>query len=359
MLQEIIEQAASSDCSDILVKEGNPVWVRMRGDVVRAECPNVTETHIKELLQGIESQTMIPAEQVRQRLDQNNGDLDFAARIGSVRFRGNIYYTDGRKLALALRRLDDRAPALAKLGLPEAYVSKILAQSKGLILVTGATGSGKTTTLAATIEYLNDTKCGHIITLEDPVEYLLESRNCLVDQRQIGRDTDSFQNGLRAALREDPDILLIGELRDHATIQTALAAATTGHLVLGSLHTNSARQSIERLTSEFGNDRRDWVHTVLSQALLGCISQTLIPRADGEGRVLAAELLVCTSDVRTAIRDGKTTQIFNAMDTGTSKGQVLLNTTLKQMIRAGQITAEDALYASYDPANLKKELGLV
>ncbi|MNR71665.1 Twitching mobility protein [compost metagenome] len=360
MLTEVISQAAGDPhISDILIKEGDSLWVRHQGQVLRAETGKVSREHILELLRAHESATGVKADSVFRTLDEKTGDLDFAIKVGGVRYRGNVYLTNGRRMALALRRLADKAPALPSLGLPEAYLGKLLKNSKGLLLVTGGTGSGKTTTLASTIDYLNETTNGHIITLEDPVEYLLESNNCLVDQRQIGRDTNSFASGLRAALREDPDILLIGELRDFETIKTALAAATTGHLVLGSLHTNSARQSVERITSEFGQERREWAHMVLSQALLGCVSQTLVPRADGNGRVLAAELLVCTPDVRSAIRDGKTSAIFNAMDTGAAHGQVLMNRTLLNMVRSRVITAEEAMYASYDPANLRKELGLV
>ena len=360
MLPELIAQAAAEPrVSDILLKEGDPMWVRLQGSVVRSESERITREHMLGFLRKQEAHTGLKAEAVAAALEEKSGDIDFALKVGAVRFRANLYLTNGRRLALALRRLADKAPALAELGLPPAYMSRLLTQSKGLVLVTGATGSGKTTTLASTIDYLNETQSAHIITLEDPVEYLLASQSCLVDQRQIGRDTNSFSNGLRAALREDPDILLIGELRDFDTIKTALAAATTGHLVLGSLHTNSARQSVERLTSEFGAERRDWAHMVLSQALLGCVSQTLVPRADGQGRVLAAELMVCTPDIKTAIRDGKTSAIFNYMDTGSCNGQVLMNTTLRNFVRAGVITAQEALYASYDPANLRKELGFV
>ncbi|KWT98305.1 MULTISPECIES: type IV pilus twitching motility protein PilT [unclassified Variovorax] len=359
MLSELIQQAAAEpQVTDIILKEGDPMWVRLQGEVVRSESSKVTRDQMQTLLKKHQQHIGVPAENIQSVLEEKAGDLDFAIKVGQFRFRCNLYLTNGRRLAVAMRRLPDKAPPLAQLGLPDGYMKRLLTQSKGLLLVTGATGSGKTTTLASTVDFLNESKSAHIITLEDPVEYLLTSESCLVDQRQIGRDTNSFSNGLRAALREDPDILLIGELRDFETIKTALAAATTGHLVLGSLHTNSARQSVERLTSEFGAERRDWAHMVLSQALLGCVTQTLVPRADGKGRVLAAELMICTPDIKTAIRDGKTSAIFNHMDTGSSFGQVLLNTTLRNFVRSGVITADEALYASYDPANLRKELGL-
>ncbi len=232
----------------------------------------------------------------------------------------------------------------------------LLKQSKGLILVTGATGSGKTTTLAATLEHLNEFGSGHIITLEDPVEYQIRSRNCLVDQRQLGRDVPSFHHGLRSSLRQDPDIILVGELRDFETVKTALDAANTGHLVFGTLHTNSAQQTLERLTSFFPDDRRDWAQAVISQVLLGVLSQVLVPRKDGKGRLMVAETLINTPDVRQLIREGKSHMIFNAMDTGSSRGHLLLNKLLLEQIGRGVITADDALYATYDPNNLMKEL---
>lgn len=355
MLQELIsELVASHHPSDILIKEGDPLWYRAHGALTRGPSSNISRDVLTEFLRKNEAQTGVVANKLNMLLE-DKGDLDFAVKIGNRRFRGNLYWSNGKKLTLALRRLDEHPPALDKLGLPNLFV-ELLNQSKGLLLVTGSTGSGKTTTLAAGLEYLNQTRDGHIITLEDPVEYVLKSRRCLIDQRQVGRDTKSFPVGLRSALRQDPDIILVGELRDFDTVKTALDAANTGHLVLGTLHTNSAQQSIERLTSFFSADKRDWAHAVLSQALLGIVSQVLIPRRDGKGRVLAAEMLVCTHDVKSAIREGRTHQIFNAMDTGSSKGHVLLNDVLKQLANSGVISAEEAMYSAYDPARLKREL---
>lgn len=360
MLLDILKSAATEPgVSDVKVKEGDPVRVRHQSKVyVVEDTPPVSRKDILELLHINEAETGVQAASAIDMLAENEGDIDFVVRVNAARFRVSMYFTNGKRIALAMRRLADKAPALGSLGLPEAYARTLLTQSKGLILVTGETGSGKTTTLASTLEMYNETRHAHIITLEQPVEYLIHSKQCMVDQREIGRDVSDFPRGLRAALREDPDIILIGELRDAVTIKTALTAALTGHLVFGTLHTNSAGQSVERIAAEFTGEQREWVYTVLSQALLGIQSQTLVNKADGSGRVLASELLVATPDVRSAIAEGRTNGIFNAMDTGSSRGQVLLNTSLRNMVRAGTIKAEDALYATYDPVRLRKELGI-
>ena len=356
MLKDLLESISSEpEITDILIKEGEPVWVRVGGLLKRVERGgSIGREAMLDLIKRNEAQTGIIAAKINMALE-GQGDVDFAIKAGEVRFRGNLYWTNGKRIALALRKLAEAPPALASLGLPPAY-EELLGQSKGLILVTGATGSGKTTTLAASLEHLNASRQGHIITLEDPVEYILKSRKCLIDQRQIGRDTKSFNVGLRAALRQDPDILLVGELRDFDTVKTALDAANTGHLVLATLHTNSAQQSIERLTSFFSADKREWAHAVLSQALIGIVSQVLARPLSGTGRKLVAELLVATSDVKNSVREGKTFQLFNIMDTGSAKGHVLLNNALKNLVLKGEISAEEALYCTYAPALLKKEL---
>ncbi|MCC5609582.1 PilT/PilU family type 4a pilus ATPase [Nostoc sp. CHAB 5834] len=355
MLIKRLEQLASDQTiSDFLVKEKDSLWVRSTGTLQRNN-PNekVSRKNILELLAHTKEQTGFGPEDLDAVMD-NSGDKDFAIRLGEKRFRVNLYWSDGQLLTMALRRLPDKAPELPRLGLPESYMG-LLKNSRGLILVTGATGSGKSTTLASTLEYLNEFSTGHIITLEDPVEYQIQSKNCLVDQRQVGRDVSSFGDGLRAALRQDPDILLVGELRDYETVKTALDAANTGHLVFGTLHTNSAQQTIERVTSFFPDESRDWAHTVLSQALLGIISQVLIPKKTS-GRALCAEILVNQPDVKQIIREGRSHQLFNAMDTGGSKGQVLMNRVLKSYVKNGIITEEAALGATYDAAGLRKEL---
>lgn len=341
--------------SDFLIKEGTHIWARRNGKLLQqTQEKSVSREDIVEFLKTHEASTAIAASKVSSILEER-GDADFALRIKGTGYRGNLYWSNGRKLTVALRRLDEEIPPLEGLGLPASYLPLLL-QSKGLLLITGSTGSGKTTTLASSLEYLNEHRDGHIVTLEDPVEYILHSKKCLIDQRQIGRDVKTFASGLRAVLRQDPDIILVGELRDYDTVKTAIDAANTGHLVLGTLHTNSAQQSIERLTSFFSADKRTWAQATLAQVLLGTVSQVLVPRADGKGRVMAAEIMVASADIRSAIREGRTHQIFNVMDTGSSRGHVLQNNVLKQLVRDKIVTAEDALYSSYDPARLQKEL---
>lgn len=358
LAEQLQELTGDSQISDFHIKEGEPLWRRRDGELQKAGTgAAITREQILELIRRNESHTGIKAAQLTESM-QATGDRDMALKIGPRRFRANVYWCNGLRLAVTLRQLPEQAPLLKTLGLAPSYLN-LLKSSKGLILVTGATGSGKTTTLASTLEHLNEVTSGHIITLEDPVEYLIRSRNCLVDQRQLGRDVPTFQSGLRSALRQDPDILLVGELRDYETVKTALDAANTGHLVLGTLHTNSAQQTLERLTSFFPDESRSWAHAVISQVLLGVLSQVLVPRADGTGRIMVAETLVNTSDVRQLIREGKSHTIFNAMDTGSSRGQHLLNKELLRLVRNNTIRPDDALYATYDPTNLSKELNRV
>lgn len=355
LLDHISEVVKSQQVSDLILKEGDPLWCRKNGTLTADKAVAVTRDDLMEFIRKNEAHSGVLAAKINQILEAS-GDVDLAVRVGNRRFRANIYWSNGKKLTMALRRLSDKSPALLSLGLPHSYVQTLVGATKGLLLVTGATGSGKTTTLASSLEYLNEHRSGHIITLEDPVEYVITSNKCLVDQRQIGRDVKNFNVGLRAALRQDPDILLVGELRDFDTVKTAIDAANTGHLVLGTLHTNSAQQSVERLTSFFSSEKREWAHAVLSQVVLGIVSQTLVPRMDGTGRVLAAEVMVATGDVRNCIRNGNTHQLFNAMDTGSQKGQVLMNKVLKQYVKNGTISVDDAMLATYDQPALLKEL---
>jgi len=359
MLYNIITSfGTDNSISDFHIQEGAPVRFRRSGSLEFAEDRTVsTRADILNLFERNEAHTGIKAKELLDKM-LPSGDLDAALKLGARRFRANVFMSNGRKLGLVLRQFPDSIPALDSLKLPDAYYEMVRA-TRGLVLVTGATGSGKSTTLAATLEHCNSTVDGHIITIEDPVEYLLPSRRCAVDQRQVGRDVSNFESGLRSALRQDPDILLVGELRDPETVKTALDAANTGHLVFGTLHTNSAQQSIDRLSSFFPPERQAWVQGTLSQVLLGIMSQVLVPRKDGKGRALGVELLVNTTDVRQLIREGRNHQLFNAMDTGSSRGHQLLNRHLVKLVKDGSITAEDAALATYDVPALRKELARV
>lgn len=356
MIDNFISQLLQSkkSFSDLSIKEGQNIWVRASGALLCSNSGVVRREDIIEFMKTHQAVTGHRSDKLKEDLAQT-GDLDFALSTGGRRMRGNIYQADGKMLCIAMRLMSETVPPLETIGVPPAFFG-CLKQSKGLLLVTGATGSGKTTTLAAGLEHLNENREGHIITLEDPVEYLLNSKKCFIDQRQIKRDVPSFSHGLRSALRQDPDIILVGELRDYDTVKIAMDAANTGHLVLGTLHTNSARQTVERITSFFSEDKQIWALNTLAQVLVGIASQVLVPRADGNGRVMCSELMVGTPDIKNSIREGKNAQLFSAMDTGKANGHVLLNRSLRQMVLKGEITKEAALYATYDPNDLAKEL---
>ena len=348
---------ADKEVSDLHVHEGDPVWYRESGVMKKASgaAPELVQReHFVAFFDSIRGDSGIDPAGLEEALSEK-GDVDFSARYAGFGIRGNLFKSGNRKYSLVLRRLNDTIPEMEAMGLPEK-VSEIITQSKGIFLVTGPTGSGKSTTLAAILDRINGTTQKHIVTIEDPVEYTLTDKFCHIDQRQIGRDATSFPLALRAALRQDPDILLIGEMRDKDTVKTALDAANTGHLVFATLHTNSARQSVERMTSFFGGDEKEWASQVISSVLLGVMSQVLVQKVNARGRVLCSELMINTPAVAQLIREGKTPQISNVMDTGRSDGQRLLNYDFVEKINAGLISAEDAIYASYDPKRLQKDL---
>ena len=355
-LDKLLEETLSdSSISDIHISEGQPLWIRRNGQLLASQSPEVPNDSIVAFLRHKEKETGASFDAIEKAM-AGKGDEDLAFSLRGSRFRANVFRANDRKLSMILRRIPDIVPRIEDLGLPPAFLPSVK-QAKGLVLVTGATGSGKSTTLAAVISHLNETMEGHIITIEDPVEYVIPSKKCLVHQRQVRREARDFMGSLRAAMRQDPDVILVGELRDQETVKTALDAANTGHLVFATLHTMSARQSIERVLSFFPPDGREYINSVLSQVLLCVLSQSLLRRADGKGRALAAELMVNTAAVRSAIRDSKPAALFNAMDTGTKEGQLLLNRALKDLVTRRVISREEAMYYSYDAAGLQKELG--
>ena len=341
------------EVSDLHITEGSAIWFRDAGKLKREDGEPITREDIHTWMASIQDDTNIPIDTLPKKI-LVKGDLDFSAQLPTMRVRGNIFLSD-KRFSMVLRRLNSKIPKMEDMDLP-LQVVELIGRSKGIMLVTGATGSGKSTTLAAILQYLNENTRSHIITIEDPIEYKLKDAMSHISQRQIGPDASSFGNALRAALRQDPDILLIGELRDQETVKTALDAANTGHLVFGTLHTNNARQSIERLTSFFAAEEKEWAQQVISSVLLGVMSQVLVPKATGQGRQLCSELMVNTSAAAQCIRDGKLTHLVNIMEMGSTDGQQTLNNDLKRRLLEGQITTEDALYYSYAPGQLQKEL---
>jgi twitching motility protein PilT len=283
-------------------------------------------------------------------------EIDFSfARAGLGRFRVNAFNEQGR-VAASLRRIPDKPLALDGLGLPQV-VGTLTDLRSGLVLVTGPTGSGKSTTLAALIDRINASRVDRIITIEDPIEFVHRHKKSYVQQRELGRDTHSMSRALRSVLREDPDVVLIGEMRDYETFAAAVSAAETGHLILATLHTNSASQSVSRIIDAFPADQQAQIRQQLSTSLQAVISQRLVPQIGG-GRACAAEVLIATEAVRNIIREGKDHQIELAMQSGVKDGMVLFDHCLAQLVRSRKITMDTAMGYSHDPRSLKSRLGL-
>lgn len=296
----------------------------------------------------------LPEPELR-RLEQR-GDVDFAYAPAIGRFRASVVKT---RLGweMVFRVISTQLRTMEELKLPEA-IKPLLEYHNGLVLVTGAVGSGKSTTLAALINEINHQRNDHIITLEDPIEYVIDSSNCHVNQREVHTHTESFSQALRAALREDPDIIMVGEMRDLETISLAITAAETGHLVLATLHTGSAARTLDRILDVFPTEQREQIRIMVGESLRGIISQQLVPRKDGTGRELALELLVNTPAVSAIIRDGKTFMLPGVMQTGKNVGMIMMDDALAKLYRDGIITQEEALGRAVDRGTLKANLGV-
>jgi twitching motility protein PilT len=294
---------------------------------------------------------MMTAEQFKRF--QEEGDLDFSFGYRDVRFRVNNYF-ERRHMASSLRLIPKRPRSFAELGLPP-IIERFANRSQGLFLVTGPTGHGKSTTLASVIQYINENRRDHIITIEDPIEYVFDHRQSVVSQREVGSDALSFGRALRAALREDPNVILVGEMRDLETIEAALTAAETGHVVYATLHTNNAAQTTDRIIDVFPPHQQNQVRQQLANVLIGIISQRLIPRVAG-GRVLAVEILVSNPAVQSLVREGKTHQLMNVIATSAAEGMIMLDKVLADLVTRGEITIDDALVWAMDPKALKTML---
>jgi twitching motility protein PilT len=287
-----------------------------------------------------------------QRL-QEKGDVDFAYAESHGRYRASVVK---QRLGydMVFRIINTQIKSIDDIGLPLDHILPLTRYQNGLILVTGSVGSGKSTTLAALIDFINRDREDHILTLEDPIEYVFESKGCHVNQREVHTHTESFARALRGALREDPDVIMVGEMRDLETIQLALTAAETGHLVLGTLHTGNAPRTLDRVLDVFPTDQRDQIRIMVSESLRGILSQQLVPRADGTGRVMALELLVNTPAVSNCIREGKTYMLPGVMQTGKNVGMITMDESLRNLYIKGLITQEDALFRSEDKAQMRE-----
>jgi len=344
-IEELVEQARDAGASDIHLICGLPPKYRVAGRLESMQGGALTE----EDCDG--TARLLAGERYGQLLEL--GELDGAAALCGARVRFNLFRQQGVTSA-ALRLLSGKIPDLAALGLPPK-VEELTDLNRGIFLVTGETGSGKSTTLAAMIDRINHVRAEHVITLEDPIEYLYTPDRCIFNQREIGRDTRSFSSGLRAALREDPDIILVGEMRDLDTIETALTAAETGHLVFATLHTGSAAESVDRIVDVFPEARQRQVRMQLSMTLTAVLSQQLLPAKDG-GRVCACELMVVNGAVRNLIREGKTPQIENVIATSAEGGAVTMDNSILKLYRSGKISSETARAAAHDPEYVKKSV---
>jgi twitching motility protein PilT len=336
------------NASDLHLTPGLPPMLRVDGEIVPTQYDKLTPEVCQRLIYSLLTETQ------RQRFEATN-ELDVAFGVKGIgRIRMNVFRQRGT-VSAALRVIPTKIFSFEELGLPPV-VYEVLGLPKGLVLVTGPTGSGKTTTLTSMIDYLNQHRRGHIITIEDPIEYLHSHKNCIVNQREVGTDTASFAAALKYVLREDPDIILVGEMRDLETIQAALTIAETGHLVFATLHTNDAVQSINRIIDVFPPHQQTQVRTQLSFVLQAVFSQMLLPRATGQGRVLAVEVLIVTPAIRNLIRDQKVEQIALAIQTGGKFGMQTMNQSLYNLYMKKLITYQTAISSSLDPDGLKRML---
>jgi len=282
----------------------------------------------------------------------DRGDVDFAYDNGEGRFRASVI-RQRLGIDMVFRIISTTIRSITDIGLPVEHIVPLTRYHNGLVLVTGSVGSGKSTTLAALVDFINKDREDHILTLEDPIEYVFESASCHVNQREVHSHTDSFAKALRGALREDPDVIMVGEMRDLETIQLALTAAETGHLVLGTLHTGNAPRTLDRVLDVFPTDQRDQIRIMVSESLRGVLSQQLVPRADGSGRVLALELLVNTPAVANCIREGKTYMLPGVMQTGKNVGMITMDESLRTLYIKGLITQQECLYRSEDKVQMR------
>jgi twitching motility protein PilT len=346
----LLLEVADRRASDLHLAAGAPPMVRVRGRLTPVEgYPVLTPTDTREIVYSILSGAQ------RQKLE-NNWQLDFAYQIpGRSRFRVNAYFQRSA-LGAAFRLIPFEVVPLDTLGLPPV-VAEFANRPRGLVLVTGPTGSGKSTTLASLIDVINSTREEHIMTIEDPIEFLHQHKKCLVNQRELGSDATSFGEALKAALRQDPDVILVGEMRDLETISTAITAAETGHLVFATLHTQDTPQTIDRIVDVFPSAQQGQIRAQLAVALQGIMTQTLIPTADGSGRCVAAEVLVPTPAVRNLIREAKSHQIYSVLQTGGAFGMQTMDASLAQLVRAGKITRQIAEARAHSVEELRRLLG--
>jgi twitching motility protein PilT len=349
-LRGLLEEMVSRNASDLHIVAGERPKLRVDGDITNSGVEYSLSP--KDTLQIAYS---VLTEQQKKRFELDD-ELDFSFGIQNLaRFRGNVFKQRGC-VSMVVRQIPFAIKTFDQLGLPGA-IAKMAEKPRGLVLVTGPTGSGKSTTLAAMIDKINRERKGHIITVEDPIEFIHKHQGCIINQREIGSDTKSFANALKYALREDPDVILIGEMRDLETIAAALTIAETGHLAFATLHTNSAAEAINRIIDVFPSHQQSQVRAQLAFVLEGIVTQTLLPKAQGKGRVMAAEILVVTPAIRALIRDDKVHQIYSSMQSGKKFGMQTLNDALYQLYMNREVAADECLRVSGDPVEFQRMIG--
>ena len=345
-INDILKVMVQKNASDVLIKPGCPPTFRIDGVYVDSEFPALSPANVRELIANMTD------DQLRQRFDEDR-ELDFAYSIPDVaRFRVNVYLQTGN-LASAIRIIPIKLLTIDELGLPP-ILKKLSEKPRGLILVTGPTGSGKSTTIAAMIDHINTTKRCHIITVEDPIEFIHKDKMAIVDQREVGKDTLSFNNALKRVLRQDPNVIVIGEMRDLETIATAITAAETGHLVFATLHTGSAAQTIDRIVDVFPEGQQQQIRSQLSLVIEGILCQILLPRADNKGRAVAMEIMLASNPIRSLIREHELAQIPSTILTSKAEGMQLLDSSLNNLVMKGLVTYEAALAKATNPDSFKR-----
>ena len=349
-LRALLEEMIERDASDLHVTAGERPKLRIDGEIISSSVETVLSP--KDTLQLAYS---VLTENQKKRFEMED-ELDFSFGIQNLaRFRGNCFKQRGC-VSMVIRQIPFNIKTFADLGLPNV-IAQMAEKPRGLVLVTGPTGSGKSTTLAAMIDKINRERKGHIITVEDPIEFIHRHQGCIVNQREVGTDTKSFQSALKYALREDPDVILVGEMRDLETIQAALTIAETGHLAFATLHTNSAAEAINRIIDVFPSHQQSQVRAQLAFVLEGIVTQTLLAKAKGRGRAMAAEILVVTPAIRALIRDDKVHQIYSSMQSGKKFGMQTLNDALYQLYMTREVSQDECLRVSGDPNEFLRMIG--
>jgi twitching motility protein PilT len=346
-LTALLRAMVDQDASDLHITSGSPPQFRIHGKLCKAKTENLTPEAIQALIYEILSEQ-------QKKMFESNQELDFSFGVQAVaRFRGNLFFQRG-SMGAVFRKIPVEIPEFDYLKLPEV-IKKVVKQPNGLFLVTGPTGSGKSTSLAAIIDYLNREDNGHILTVEDPIEFVHQHKNCIINQREVGADSHSFHDALKHALRQDPDFILVGELRDLETIEMALTAAETGHLVFGTMHTNSAVQTIARVVNVFPPHQQPQIRQLLASTLAAVMTQQLVPNTGKPGRSAAIELMIPSIAIRNLIREDKMHQVYGVMQAGQGgSGMQTMNQALADLVRRGNISRADALSYSILPEELSK-----